>query len=193
MIGRAGRAPQVEPGGIARLVHLVGRSEAAKTRAVVALVEALGRRGLRVGTIKRSGHAHALDPPGKVTHLHRQAGASPAAIATPDLVVAFLPRAPGADVYGLLAPLYADCDLVLVQGDVDGPGVKLEVWEASSGEQPLAAARGDIAAVVADDSDDSDHADDPIRGVAAPVWPLDELEALTDGVLGLVGLGTRNL
>ena len=77
-------------------------------------------------------------------------GAAPAAAITDGLTAVFIPDL-GPGCYDRLAPLYADTDLVLVEGDANGPGANIEVWRAERGEPPLASERQDIAALVTDD------------------------------------------
>ncbi|MBI4863926.1 MAG: molybdopterin-guanine dinucleotide biosynthesis protein B [Candidatus Riflebacteria bacterium] len=156
-----------------KLLHLVGRKNHGKTTLLVELVRELRGRGLRIGTIKHSSHSHELDAPGKDSSRHRQAGAAPAAIVTADQVMVFLPRAPGSTFYASLEPTFAGCDLVLVEGDIGGPGVKVEVWRAEVGGEPLAAGRRDITAVVSDD---------PIA-TTVPRWPRGDVRRLGDLVL----------
>lgn len=132
-------------------LHIVGRKNHGKTTLMVELVRELTHRGWRVGTIKHSCHRHELDTPQTDSFRHRRAGAAPASIVSTDLVGIFLPREPGDDDYARLAPLYADCDLVLVEGHIDLPGTKIEVWRAELGTSCLAAERPGIAAVVTDD------------------------------------------
>ena len=57
-------------------VHILGRKNHGKTTLVVELVEYLTARGMHVGTIKHTHHAHELDTPGKDSHRHGEAGAS---------------------------------------------------------------------------------------------------------------------
>jgi molybdopterin-guanine dinucleotide biosynthesis adapter protein len=155
-------------------VHVVGRRNHGKTTLVVELVKEFRRRGIRVGTIKHSRHTHDLDTPGKDSHRHRQAGGQPAAVVTHDLIGVFLPRAAEC-VYERLAPLYTDCEIVIVEGNIDAPGVKIEVWRAAGGNSCLAAARTDIVAVVSDDQ----------PAVSVPVWPRTDITHLADRVWDL--------
>jgi len=152
-------------------VHVVGRQNHGKTTLIVALVGEFRRRGIRVGTIKHSRHTHELDTPGKDSYQHRQAGGEPAAVVTRNLIGVFLPR-PDACVYERLATLYADCEIVIVEGDIEAPGVKIEVWRAAVGSTCLAAERSDIVAVVSDDG--------PL--VRVPVWPRHDIVRLADHV-----------
>ena len=69
-----------------------------------------------------------LDTPGKDSFRHRQAGAAPSVVVTRDLVGVYLPRTAETDFYDRLAPLFSNCELVLIEGHLDGPGIKIEVW-----------------------------------------------------------------
>lgn len=156
-------------------IHIVGRKNHGKTTLVVDLVEEFCRRGIRVGTIKHSRHVHELDTPGKDSHRHRRAGSNPAAILTGDSIGVFLHRNEGDDCYRRLAPLFADCELVLVEGDIEAGGINVEVWRQAIGTPCLASERADIAAVVTDDG----------LAVAVPVWPRTDVARLADSLLGL--------
>jgi len=148
--------------------HIVGRKSHGKTTLVVQLVRALAGRGLRVGTIKHTGHLHETDAPGTDSHQHRCAGAAPAAIVTADLIGIHLPRRQGMSYSDVLAPMFAGCDLVLVEGDLEGDGHKLEVWRESLGTPCLALTHPDIQAVISDD--------DP--AVHVPVFSRSDLSGL---------------
>ena len=102
---------------------------------------------------------------------NRLNGGEPAAVVTRNLIGVFLPR-PDACVYERLATLYADCEIVIVEGDIEAPGVKIEVWRAAAGSTCLAAERSDIVAVVSDDG--------PL--VRVPVWPRQDIIRLADHV-----------
>lgn len=161
-----------------KLVHIIGRQDHGKTTLVRELIAELTRRGIRIGSIKHSSHTHELDSPGKDSHAHRAAGANPAVIMAANLTAAFIAPAPGEDMYARVAPLFAACDLVLVEGDSDGPGEKIEVWREGQGGAPIAAGRGGIAAVVTDDP----------AGVAIPVIRRGDIAAVADFVLELAGV-----
>jgi molybdopterin-guanine dinucleotide biosynthesis protein B len=156
------------------VVHLVGRRNHGKTTLLVELVRELRGRGVRLGTIKHSSHSHELDTPGKDSHRHRQAGAAPTAIICANLTAVFVPAA-GGDPYALLAPLYAQTDLVFVEGHLDGPGRKLEIWRAELGTSPLCRERADIEALITDD---------PVE-VSVPIWPRADIGVLADRLVAL--------
>jgi len=164
---------------IGKLVHVVGKRNQGKTRLVGDLVRELAGRGLRVGAWKHSRHDHEVDRPGKDSWLHREAGAEPAAFVTSAGIGVYLDRRDGEDPAERLAPLFADCDVVLVEGWIDGPGPKIEVWRAETGADPLAAGRDDLRAIVTDDDPDVD----------LPLWPRDDVAALADRLLGLLADG----
>jgi molybdopterin-guanine dinucleotide biosynthesis adapter protein len=155
-------------------IHIVGRKSHGKTTLIVDLVAEFCRRGIRVGTIKHSAHVHELDTPGKDSYRHRAAGSRPAAIITRDSVGIFLTR-DGRCEYQRLAPLFADCQIVLVEGDIDAPGIKIEVWRGALGSAGLAGERADVAAVVSDDR----------PNVAVPVWPRSDVARLADRIWDL--------
>ena len=163
-----------------RRVHVVGGKNHGKTTLIVELVRALTRRSLRVGTIKHSSHAHELDRPGTDTHRHRIAGAVPSAIVTGALVGVWRPRTEDEDGYAILAPLYADRDLVIVEGDRDTDRPKIEVWRREVDGVPLAMADRSTVLVVSDD--------ETPEGLACPVRPRADVEAIADDLLDLVSL-----
>jgi molybdopterin-guanine dinucleotide biosynthesis protein B len=158
-----------------RIIHIVGRSKNGKTTLMVELVREMTRRGMIVGTLKHSGHDHELDRPGKDSFRHREAGAIPAAISTPSQLAVFLPATLGENPFDRLAPLFGDCDIILVEGYVTGPGKKVEIWRAATGKEPFFLERPEIQAVITDD---------PVE-TALPVLPLSNVPAVADFLLNL--------
>jgi molybdopterin-guanine dinucleotide biosynthesis protein B len=136
-------------------LHIIGRKNSGKTTLVVELVEHLTARGLKVGTIKHTHHSHELDVPGKDSFKHRAAGAAAVGILSPGMTAVFCPTddATGHKRYDLMAPMFADCDLVLVEGDSTAPATRVEVWRRDNGgEAPYAVDDSEIAAVISDDA-----------------------------------------
>jgi len=158
-----------------KIIHIVGRTKSGKTTLIVDLVRELTDRGRRVGTLKHSGHAHELDRPGKDSWTHRQAGSIPAAVTTTDQMAVFLPRQPDENPFERLAALFSSCDVVLVEGYIEGPGVKLEVWRAAREIPPICAERSGLTAVITDDPVQTD----------LPVWPRSDVKKLADKILAL--------
>lgn len=139
-------------------IHIVGRKNSGKTTLVADLVRHLTEQGLRVGTIKHTHHHHELDTPGKDSHQHREAGAATVGILSPGMTAVFQPTNrrddDSADRYEQLAPMFANCDVVLVEGNLETTGKKLEVWRAEVTERPIAKDDSSILAVVTDDPTD---------------------------------------
>jgi molybdopterin-guanine dinucleotide biosynthesis adapter protein len=160
-----------------RRVHLVGRSGHGKTTLSELLLAHWVARGLRVGSIKHTGHIHELDMPGKDSWRHRQAGAVPTTVVAGDRLALHLPLGDGDDPYALLAPHYASCDLVLVEGHLATCAPRVEVWRAALGEAPLAAAHAGIAAVITDDAYD----------LVVPIWPRTDVAGIAERLLALAG------
>lgn len=158
-----------------KIIHIVGRSKNGKTTLILELIAELKKRGLAVGTLKHSGHAHELETPGKDSFRHRQAGAVPSAVVTTDQMAVYLPRKPDENPFDRMGYLFAGCDIVLVEGYANGPGKNIEVWRAANGKDPLFPERNDILAVVTDD---------PIQ-TGLPVWPRSNVAAIVDAMISL--------
>lgn len=157
------------------LIHIVGRQNHGKTTLIVELVQEYTRQGISVGTIKHSSHSHELDTPGKDSYRHRQAGAAPAAVIAGEMLGVWLPHQAESDPYGILAPMYSACRLVLVEGHIDKAGLKIEVWRQAIGGPCLATARHDIHAVVTDNAVEC----------SVPVWPRKDVAGLARRLLEL--------
>lgn len=136
-------------------LHIVGRKHHGKTTLVADLVSHFTKLGHSVATIKHTHHAHELDTPGKDSFRHRQAGASVVGIVAKNLCAAFWPTPAGGDpandTYARFEELLEECDVVLVEGDLQATAPKIEVWRAAIGPAPLAAENDSILAVVSDD------------------------------------------
>ena len=152
-------------------LHIVGRKNSGKTTLIVDLVRELTARGLKVGTIKHTHHHHELDTPGKDSFQHREAGATAVGIVSPRMDAVFRPRdprEPDADRYAAMATVFADCDLVLVEGDSQTNAPKVEVWRAAATEAPISANDDAVIAIITDDNVE----------VSTPVWPRSNITAL---------------
>lgn len=161
-----------------RRVHIVGRKNAGKTALIVELIHELTRRGWSVGTIKHTPHHHSIDTRGKDSFRHREAGASPAALITGNATAVFLPRLRGEEAYRELAQFYQQCDLVLVEGNLETSATKVEVWRRGASGEPLACSRNDVAAVITDDEVD----------LQTPLWPRADVKALVDRLQKLMAM-----
>lgn len=119
---------------------VVGFSGSGKTTVTVSLVEALGRRGLRVGTIKHDVHGFEMDQPGKDSWRHKQAGAATTIVTSPNQIG--MVRDVDHDHQPLeLLSLMQGMDIVLVEGFKRTDLPKIEVFRPETGKPP--ACRGD--------------------------------------------------
>lgn len=155
------------------IVHIVGRRNHGKTTLITDLVQHLAQAGVKVVTAKYCGHSHELDTAGKDSFRHRTSGAAMAAVITPEMLAVYRPRTVDEDVYAQLMHWAGDADLVLVEGDIEGPGIKVEVWRQAAGGLPLADDRDDILALITDDS----------HGLAIPTWPRADMAWLATRIL----------
>jgi len=164
-------------------IHIVGRKNSGKTTLIVDLVRELTKNGYRVGTIKHTHHHHELDTPGKDSHQHRKAGSAVVGILSPGMTAVFQPNENGVtesiDRYERLAPMYADCDIVLVEGNLQTTAFKVEVWRSEVTEAPIALQDASISAVVTDDAVD----------LSIPVWSRSNVNRLAQLLLAALERG----
>jgi len=158
-------------------VHIVGKKNHGKTLLIEELLRQFLKMGVLAGTIKHSSHHHELDTPGKDSHRHRLAGAAVVGVVTPELVAVYCRRS--GDFYAALEPLFASCQIVLVEGHIEAPAPKVEVWRKAAGGQPLACSRSDLAAIVTDD---------PVQ-VTIPQWPRGAIATVAREILKLANAG----
>jgi len=159
----------------------VGRKNAGKTTLVCDLVREFNSRGLRVATIKHTHHDHELDTPGKDSHQHREAGAGAVGILAPGMSAMFVPQEPSkatngnspTDRYAIFESMMAQFDLILVEGDRDAAGPRLEVWRSVTDGAPYAVEDERIHAVITDDE----------VNVSAHVWARKNVSDLADSIL----------
>jgi molybdopterin-guanine dinucleotide biosynthesis protein MobB len=156
-------------------LHIIGRKNHGKTTLIVELVQALSARSVKVGTIKHTHHRHELDVPGKDSYRHREAGAAIVGIVSQSLNAVFLPTPPlsSADRYAVIAPLFSDCDLVLVEGDSETTAPKIEVWRAQFEIPPLINQDSSIKALVTDDS----------ILLSVPILPRNQIAKISDWII----------
>ena len=162
-------------------VHIVGRKNSGKTTLVCELVREFTSRGIRVATIKHTHHHHELDTPGKDSHLHREAGAAAVGILSPQVTAMFIPsdrELRGERRYEQFESLFADCRLILVEGDLHSSAPRIEVWRSVVSEEPYASKDTAIRAVVSDDF---------VNGLSCPIWPRNSVAGIVDQILELVG------
>lgn len=164
-------------------IHIIGGKNHGKTTLIVELVQELSARGVRVGTIKHTHHEHELDLPGKDSYRHREAGAAVVGILSRSMNAVFWPpqtidRSTSDSRYEVFEQIFADCDVVLVEGDSRTKAIKIEVWRKSLGTQPLSQTDQSILAVISHDILPSPS--------VARTWPRNDIACVASQLLALV-------
>lgn len=98
------------------MVSFVAASGTGKTTLLEGVIGALTARGYRVGAVKHDAHRIELDTKGKDSWRLRQAGAAGTALVGTDQLAFFSGGAPVPDLAQVVALLFSDADLVLVEG-----------------------------------------------------------------------------
>ncbi|GJD48723.1 Molybdopterin-guanine dinucleotide biosynthesis adapter protein [Methylobacterium crusticola] len=158
-----------------RVIGLAGWSGAGKTTLLTRLIPVLAARGLRVATLKHAHHAFDVDPPGKDSRRHRDAGAQEVIVSSARRSVQIREVGEGAEptLAGLLRRL-GPCDLVLVEGFKRAAHPKLEVFRAAAGRPALHPEDDRIVAVASDR---------PFPRARVPVLDLDDVAGIAEVVL----------
>ncbi|MBM3316527.1 MAG: molybdopterin-guanine dinucleotide biosynthesis protein B [Candidatus Eisenbacteria bacterium] len=135
-----------------KAIQIVGRKKSGKTSLVVRLLPLLRAHGLRLATVKHSGHPHALDREGSDSWLHRQAGAE-ATLAVTAAAVSFHFDIPETEdrTQALVERYLGEHDLVLIEGWAGRAGAKIEVVPAGKdgrAKMPRFLDGGELLAVV---------------------------------------------
>lgn len=163
-----------------RIFGLAGWSNSGKTTLMIALIDILTRRGLRISTIKHAHHAFDIDVPGKDSYRHREAGATEVLIGSGRrwaLMHELRDEAepPLDDLIRHMAPV----DLLLVEGFKRDRHPKIEVHRPSIGKPPLWPGDPSIVAVASDET---------IQGLDRPLLDLNDATTIADHILAHVGL-----
>ena len=98
-------------------------------------------------------------------------------ILTPQMTAAFIPtdrEEMGQHRYAAFESVFANFDLILVEGDLQTNAPRIEVWRSVVSERPYAADDLKIVAVVSDESPPD---------IACPLWPRIEISGLADKIL----------
>lgn len=166
-----------------KVYGVVGWKNAGKTTLVERLVAEIAARGFSVSTIKHTHHRVDVDQQGKDSWRHRAAGAGQVILSSSArwALMTELRGAPEATLDELMA-LLRPVDLVIVEGYKRDSHPKVEAWRAETG-QPLIAADDPTVRLIA--------SNDAPQGAAQPVIGLDDIPAITDFILGDLGLDLR--
>ena len=164
---------------MSRAVHIIGQPGSGKTTLTAALVRHFTAQGLAVGTLKHSSHGHELDKPGKDSHVHRTAGANPAAMVTSAMAALYFPISEQTRPETLIEKYYGHVDIILIEGWISGPYPKIEIWRRAVGRPPLFPDLPDVRALVSDDRPKE------IDSCSLPQFPAEPVADICQFIQGL--------
>jgi molybdopterin-guanine dinucleotide biosynthesis protein B len=139
---------EISPRHVIPIVSVAGRPKVGKTTFLVKLIAELEQRGYRIGIIKHSVHAFAVDKEGKDTWKHMQAGASAVAFVSPHHL-SLIRRVEREVDLDRAAAMLGDVDLILTEGYKQAHKPKIEVSRRELGCD-LVCRHQEIVAVVSD-------------------------------------------
>jgi molybdopterin-guanine dinucleotide biosynthesis protein B len=156
-----------------RIVAFVGPSGSGKTRLVTRLIAEFSRRGLKTGVIKHCSHGFELDPEAKDSRRFWEAGAEGVALLSPRKWALLKRTPPEMRAAQAAAQLFADQDVVLVEGGKQEPGIrKIAVQRPGSGEN-ISVEPDELAAVISEEE---------LAG-EKPVFHPDQIRLIADFIL----------
>jgi len=163
-----------------RIFGLAGWSNSGKTTLMIALIDHLTRRGLRVSTVKHAHHAFDIDVPGKDSYRHREAGATEVLIGSGRRwALMHELRDEAEPTLDELVARMSPADLLLIEGFKRDRHPKIEVFRPSLGKDPLWPDDPMVVAVASDED---------IPGLDRPRLDLNDAEAVAAFILDHVGL-----
>lgn len=138
-----------------KILGVTGFSGSGKTTLITAMLPIISAWGYSVSTVKHAHHGFDIDRPGKDSHRHREAGAKEVMIASGTrwalMHESLDEESPKLDqLLSKLQPV----DLVLVEGYKYEDCPMIEVWNPSSGTQPLFPLHRKVVALVCDEDID---------------------------------------
>ena len=156
---------------------VIGWKNAGKTSLMERLVAAITARGFSVSTVKHVHHDVDLDPPGKDSRRHRDAGAREVVLAGARRFALMVEHRgaepPLAEVLARLAPV----DLVLIEGYKRDSHPKIQVWRAETGQD-----------LIQDPTIRAIATDAALPPGDVPVLDLNDTDQIVDFILSEVGL-----
>lgn len=163
-----------------RLYGITGWKNSGKTGLMERLVTEFTARGHSVSTLKHAHHSFDVDPPGKDSRRHREAGARQVLLSSRNrwALMTELRGEPEATLEEMLARL-DPVDLVLIEGWKRDRHPKVEAHRAATGNPLIAPEDPTVRAIAADV---------PITVEGRPVFDLDDTAAIADFIAAEVGL-----
>ncbi len=132
------------------LITIIGRSNSGKTTLIEKLIAHYAANGLRIATIKHMKHDFDIDHEGKDTHRFRSAGAFISSITNDRQLAIVADAIHGATPMTAAEPIFSKADLIIVEGNKESRGPKVEVIGDSTEPPLFASGVSDVAAIVTD-------------------------------------------
>ena len=131
-----------------QVVSFIGHHNSGKTTLITQVITILLERGYRVGAVKHASHLDDMDFPDTDSAALRDAGAEQTLLISDDTCALFWDTDPDEPIEELIERLFADYDLVLVEGYKHGPFPKIEVYRRLDTRADPLAGEVDVIAVV---------------------------------------------
>ncbi len=132
-----------------KIICIVGQKNAGKTTFISDFIRWLASQNYKVGSIKFSPHRHNLDEEGKDSYRHRKSGALKSAFITPEGFALFQETPDISTSKAFILSQYQDLDIVIIEGNLELQGKKLEVFEYNTeNRQPYALENTSIHALI---------------------------------------------
>ena len=163
-----------------KIIGVAGFKNAGKTTLVEKLVTALTGQGYRVSTVKHAHHSFDIDHEGRDSFRHRKAGATEVAVVSAGrwAIIHELRQETEPPLAEILAKL-ASCDIVIIEGYKRDNHDKIEVRNLALDHPKLAGDDPTIVAIAANGT---------VAGAPVPVFDRDNVAALTQFIIGHLGL-----
>jgi molybdopterin-guanine dinucleotide biosynthesis protein B len=166
-----------------KVIGITGYKNSGKTTLVERLVRNLTARGYRIATVKHAHHAFDIDHEGRDSYRHRAAGAHEVAVVSRRMwaIIHSLADEPEPTLAQVLAKV-GPADLVVVEGYKRDSYPKIEVRNLALSHPALDNSDGTVVAIAASG---------PLEEIGLPVFSRDDIEAISDFVVELMGLERR--
>jgi molybdopterin-guanine dinucleotide biosynthesis protein MobB len=132
-------------------VSFIGHHNAGKTTLIAQVVTILLERGYRIGAVKHSPRLTMIDSPNSDSQRLREAGAEQTLLISEDSCALFWDTNPEEPVDLLVRRLFADYDIVLLEGYKYGPFPRIEVYRRLEAQDEPLAGKVEVIAVITKD------------------------------------------
>jgi len=130
------------------IVSFIGHHNSGKTTLLSQVMTILLERGFRVGAVKHASHLDDMDFPDTDSAQLREAGAEQILLISHDTCALFWDPDPDEPIERLIERLFANYDLVLVEGYKQGPFPKIEVYRSLNTRADPLAGEVEVIAVI---------------------------------------------